>query len=258
MSKDNQKIKEVVSLLKDKSTREELGLFVVEGARSVRDIIENKVGIHSIFISQKAVNNFSDIVMRSLEVLGSDKIFCVDDKVFDKMTDTITSQGILAIANICIKKDLGLFRQGKKILYLDTISDPGNLGTIIRTALASGFNNIVLLDCVDAYNPKVVRSSMGAITKVNIYIEKEGHQILRTLKQGKYKILTATLDGTNIFTCKKNNDKIVLVIGSEAFGVSKEIQCLADKKITIPMQNTESLNAAVSAGILMYQLSEFA
>jgi len=254
-SKDNQKVKDIIMLLKGKKHREEQGFFVVEGSRWINDILDYGGMISSVFVAKKTADNFAAVLEKIKKEIGENNLYCVDDKVFEKLSDTVTSQGILAVVSMKENAVKSALLQVKKILYLDTISDPGNMGSIIRTALAAGFKSIILRNCVDVYSPKVVRSTMGALLKVSLYTETKNNDAISFLYKSKFNILAATLKGKNVFTLKGGYDKIVLVIGSEAAGICDKILEFCDTQVTIPMQGTESLNAAVSAGILMYQLS---
>ena len=137
-------------------------------------------------------------------------------------------------------------------LFLDRIRDPGNLGTILRTAVACGFNDVYCYSCVDLYNPKVVRSSMSAILKLNVIESNE--EVLSRLNEYGYEILCADMNGENIFDCSFLDKKVCLIIGNEANGVSDTVLSKSTKTISLPMQNIESLNAGVCASVMMYQI----
>ena len=140
------------------------------------------------------------------------------------------------------------------IIALDDIQDPGNLGTILRTVDSAGLNQIILSkNSADAFNPKVVRSTMGAIFRVNIIIAENLEEMLKQAQKNKFEIMVTSLDTQNsIYDIKYKNK--VIVIGNEANGVSKPIQDMADKKVKIPMLGkTESLNASVAASIMIYE-----
>ena len=135
---------------------------------------------------------------------------------------------------------------------MDRVRDPGNMGTIIRTALAVGFKDIYCRDCVDFYNPKVVRSAMSAVSRVNAFEVDE--QILSRLKSYGYTVLCADMDGDSIFEYNIKSDKVCLVLGNEANGVDDEVLALSDTVVSLPMQEAESLNVGVCASVMMYQL----
>ena len=142
-----------------------------------------------------------------------------------------------------------------KVLILDNIQDPGNMGTLLRTSAATNFKSVLLINCVDIYNDKVLRSTMGGIFRVNcIQIKAEE---LQQLKENNYCIFKADMKGENIFNYSKPVKPFALVIGNEANGVSQQVSNFCTHTLSIPMQNgVESLNAGVSGSILMYELSK--
>ena len=175
----------------------------------------------------------------------------VSRDVFAKLTDEKTPQGVLCVAEIP-KREL---RSPKgKCLLLDGVSDPGNMGAILRTANACGYDEIYLTDdCTDPYSPKSVRASMSGVFYPDLYFGRR-EEILSVLKS--VPVYVADLDGENVFTFTPQ-EKFALVIGNEANGVSKTVKDAADKKINIPMsRNQESLNAAVAASVCMYLLKK--
>ena len=142
------------------------------------------------------------------------------------------------------------------ILVLDRISDPGNLGTIIRTAAATGFRDIVLLECADPYNPKTVRSSSGGIFYTDFY-PLEFDEFCEVCQKYKTKIYIADMNGENVFKFDNKTENYALVIGSEGSGVSDRVRKIADQVLSLPMKSQmESLNAGVSASVIMYQLKK--
>lgn len=236
-SLNNNLIKKASSL-QDKKFRQSSGLFLIEGYRNVKDSV-GKIEIECVILSENAFDKF-----------GSEFDGCVvvKDNVFEKISTTSNSQGVVAIA----KQRSQNSSYGKYCLFLDRIRDPGNLGTILRTAVACGFDDVYCNSCVDVYNPKVVRSSMSAITKLNV-IECD-ENILTRLSAYDYKIMCADMDGRNIFEYKEEFDKVCLIIGNEANGVSDTVKLKSHVTVSLPMQNIESLNAGVCASVMMYQI----
>ena len=249
VSSDNKKIKHI-SKLKDKSYRGETSQYFAEGQKWVLDAL--KFGTTSdiidyILIKKSKIDEFES------SFGNFDRVYAAEDGVFDKISDTKNSQGVLAVLNA--KKPISL-PQSDRLLYLDRVRDPGNMGTVIRTACAAGYCDIVCDNCVDVYNPKVIRSSMSTILHVNVYSAQDVS--LEKLKSMGYAVVVADADGESIFNLERLPEKLVLVIGNEAEGVSKEIFDLSDVAVSIPMnKNVESLNAAVSAAVLMYNLKRF-
>lgn len=234
VSSENSVVKKLRKL-RDKKYRGQLGEYVVEGRRWVEDALrlcpENVV---SVICSENSAEDIADHIV-------SERLFC-------EIACTENPQGIIAVMRI---PEVSAVFSGTHCLFLDRVRDPGNMGAIIRTACAAGFSDIVLNDCVDVYNPKVLRSSMTGILGVKFHNACD----LSEIRNNGYVTVAATLDGTDIFTSNISCGKICLVIGNEANGISENIVRSCDRKVTIPMSgNMESLNAAVSAGILMYEL----
>lgn len=179
------------------------------------------------------------------------EIIEVTQNVFNQFSDTINSQGLIGVVQFIpkpIAKPKGCF------LVLDGLQDPGNVGTLIRSALGANFLDIYLLDCVKATNSKVIRSSMGAFFKTNIY-QLSRSEFIDNFKLWDLPLLACDMNGKNIF--EYNSSGIVgVVVGNEGNGLSKEIKSLATDIVKIPMQNNlESLNAGVSGSLVMYQIA---
>ena len=177
----------------------------------------------------------------------------VTEKVYNLITDTSTPQGILAV----IKKkenDKNINYSQDLIIVLDGIQDPGNLGTILRTIDSVGLTQVIVSkNTADVYSPKVVRSTMGAIFRVNVIESESLVQTLKEIKKHKFKVLATCLETDGNFYDVDLN-KNAIIIGNEANGVSKEVLELADTKVKIPMLGkTESLNASVATGVILYE-----
>ena len=238
-SKNNPLIKETAAL-KDKKARKEQNLFLVEGWKMALECQRSNFEIERVFVAESYQGEKPDCA-----------VTVVSDDVFRFLSDEKTPQGILCrvkIPNCTPKKPTG------KCLLLDGVADPGNVGTIIRTANAAGYKAVYLTkDCADPFSPKSVRASMSGVFFTKIYrAERAG--ILSVLKDTP--ILIADMGGSNVFTYAPPK-QFALVIGNEANGVSDEVKKAAFHTIKIPMQDTqESLNAAISAGIIMYVLQK--
>ena len=233
----NNHLKELVKL-KQKKFREKY--VIVEGHRLIDQLIRNNVEIEEIFITESS--NFI------LDSFPQNKIFLIKDWQLQKITSTKNPQEIAAL----VKTETRKISDRKFLLYLDDIKEPGNLGAIIRTATSAGICGIILSpECCEIFNPKVIRASLGTVFSFPIEIHD-----YNWLKEQNAKIIVATLEeAENLYNFKLPSGDIILVIGSEAFGVSREILEIADYKIEIPLNNNvESLNAAVAAGIILYYL----
>ena len=250
-SKDNEQNK-YIKKLKDKKFRDEKNEYLIEGIKLVKEAIEENVTIKMVVICEDCDNN-GTIEQGLLYEIAKYNCIYVTKKLFNTITDVVNPQGILAV----VEKGDNIEKidySEEIILALDGIQDPGNLGTILRTADSANLKQIILsADCADPYNPKVVRSTMGAIFRMNIIVTSNLEKTLQMIKKHKFEIVATSLaTKESVYDVKYN--KKVIIIGNEAKGVSKEIQDLADIKVKIPMLGkTESLNASVAAGIMIYE-----
>ena len=250
-SKENEIIKNIKKL-KEKKYRDLENAFIVEGTKLIEEAIEENAKIKQIVICEECI---SDGTLTQEMKYKFAKYACiyVTEKIFSLLSDVKTPQGILAIVEKKNKANEIDYSQDI-IIALDDIQDPGNLGTILRTVDSSGLNQIIISkNSADSYNPKVVRSTMGAIFRVNIIETDNLVETLKQVQKNKFEVVVSALDTQNsIYDIEYKNK--VIVIGNEANGVSKEVQNLADKKVKIPMfGKTESLNAAVATSIMIYE-----
>ncbi|MCI8309014.1 MAG: RNA methyltransferase [Clostridia bacterium] len=248
-SKDNEIVK-YVRKLKDKKFRDEVGEFVIEGIRIIEEAIVEKAKIKMVIVCDGCLNS-DPIRSDLLYKLAKEKVIYVSEKIFKYITDVTSPQGILAIveknnsSKIDFSQDL--------FLILDNIQDPGNMGTILRTADSIALTQIIVTKGnADCFNPKVVRSTMGAIFRVNVIEVDDLIKVIKELKKHKIQILATDLQ-TEHSIYDVDYKKSAIVIGNEGNGVSESILKISDKKIKIPMKGkTESLNAAVATGIILY------
>ncbi|MBQ8299988.1 MAG: RNA methyltransferase [Clostridia bacterium] len=243
-SKTNDLIKYIKSLSLKKN-RDESGDFIVEGIKMVNEVVLSDYKIKKILICEELLGESFDA--RNNEVEFVSKV------VFEYISDTKTPQGIMAVVS---KKETSKVVLGENIFALDNVQDPGNLGTIIRTLDCAGINTLLLSKgCADEYNTKVIRSTMGAIFRVNILSDLELKEELEKLKEDGYNLVVTSLEGATSLFEHKFSGKNVIVIGNESNGVSKEIQEIANVRIKIPMVGqTESLNAGVAASLMAYEV----
>ena len=250
-SKDNEIVKNVRKL-KEKKYRDLENAYIVEGIKMVREAIEEKAVIRQIIICDDCEK--SDSIPKELmyEIAKYDCLY-VTSKIFKYISEVQTPQGVLAVVEKN-NRDEDINYNEDIIVALDDIQDPGNLGTILRTVDSVGLTQILVSKgTADPYNPKVVRSSMGAIYRVKVIESDDLLETLKEIKRNKFKILVSSLrESKSIYEVKYK--KKVLVIGNEANGVEERIMNIADEKIKIPMLGkTESLNAAVATGIILYE-----
>ena len=245
-SHKNERIKFVKSLIADKKVRNESGLFVAEGINFVCDM-HSKCELHSVYYTSAAAEK--DKVGRFLASVNCER-FEVTDSVMCAMSDTVSPSGLLAVVKTPEKSETS----AKKIVVLDGVSDPGNVGTIIRTAAAFGFGAVIGGEEIDFYSPKIVRSTMTGILSVDL-VNKELSVALDELNKSGYATIALDMNGTNITDIKKP-DKVALIVGSEAHGISEGTKQRASVIASIPMSGAvESLNAAVAACVAMYELT---
>lgn len=250
-SKENETVK-IIKKLKDKKYRDETGLYIIEGIKMLEEAIEEKARIRKIIICEECLKA-GDLEQKVLYEIAKYNCIYVNSKVFNSLTEVVAPQGIMAVIEKP-NKDIKIKYDQDIILALDGIQDPGNLGTILRTADSVNLKQIIVTkNTADSYNPKVVRSTMGAILRIKIIETDDLAKTLKEAKKNKFKIVATSLDTNNSIYDIDYNKKVI-VIGNEANGVSKEIQELADNKVKIPMLGkTESLNASVATGIILYE-----
>lgn len=232
-SKNNQKIKYINSL-KDKKTRNQEGVFISEGRKTFEIALEKGL-VKEVFTYKK---------MKLPKEIDQ---YIVTEEVMKKISSQTNPEGVVFV---CEKINYSC-REFKKVVYLDDINDPGNLGTIIRTASALGFDAVVLSEnTVDMYNPKVIAASKGSLFTIPVLIDKLSNY------KTSHKIIVSSLEDNSISLGELKNDfeRFVLVLGNESHGVSKETISLADVIVKIPISNIESLNVAIASAILMYEL----
>ncbi len=247
-SKNNNKIKELKKL-KDRKWRKKEGKFLVEGYRFVQEAWMSEFDIESIIINADNKDKYDDF-KRDNNISIEDEIY-VSEGVFKEVSQTQNSQGIITVVkNKSIEHEIedGLY------VLLDRLQDPGNVGTIIRTSHAAGAKGIVLTKgCVDIYNDKVLRSTMGSVFKIPI-IEDSNLEFTRKLKDNGFKFVVSSLEESEDFYDCYLKGNTVIAVGNEGNGLSQEIYSLQDVRVKIPMPGgAESLNAGVAASIMIYE-----
>lgn len=246
-SQSNNRIKYIRSLLKKKS-RQEHRQYTVEGKKSVHDALRARKSVSVIAVSSSFYEN------EEFEYPKSAELIKVSDDIFVKLCDTETPQGILAVIDM---EDFGKNEVSidKNYIYCDNVTDPGNIGTIIRTADAAGMGGVILSrNCVDLYSPKTVRSSMGSFFNIPVLTDKT-YDDLNKYKSMGFSLYAGALSKDSVdYTAADFTKPSIIIVGNEANGVSKEVLEIS-RKIKIPiMGKAESLNVSVAASILMYEL----
>lgn len=248
-SSNNSKVKNLVQLQKKKKLRDEQAVFIVEGIRMFREI--PKEDIKEVYATEKfylANKEAVDKVSKSFEL--------VSDDVFSKISETKTPQGILCVVkrHAYTLEDI-MIDENKLLMILESVQDPGNVGTIIRTGEAAGVTGYILTkDCADIYQAKTTRSTMGSIFRKKCVYVDDIVDMLGRLKENGVQTYAAHLNGQSWHNEIKYNKDTAFLIGNEGNGLSEELANMADTKIKIPMAGeVESLNAAIAASLLMYE-----
>lgn len=244
----NPQVKWVTALQKKSKQRREEGVFVTEGRKMVLEAPESM--LVKVFITERYINEQGEPGLEADTEL-------VSDAVMAHMSDTMSPQGILAVVKQPEYKIEDMLQTGDDPLFilLENLQDPGNLGTVIRTAEGAGVTGVIMSrDTVDIYNPKVIRSTMGSIYRVPFVYSQDLAASIEKLKSAGVRIYAAHLDGSRDFECEDYRRASGFLVGNEANGLTDEICRLADSYIRIPMQGkVESLNASVAAALLMYE-----
>ena len=253
-SLSNMQIKNIIQLQKKGRERKEQGVFVCEGIKMFEEARAFKDGrIVKAYVSENFYEEQNQIGKQFEDVPYE----VVSEQVFKEISETMTPQGILAIVKQPEYSLEDMIQDvDARLLLLEDIRDPGNLGTMIRTAEGAGFRGIILSKgCVDMFNPKVIRSTMGAIYRVPFIYAENFIDTLAELKKHHVSIYAAHLDGACDYDTISYENKIAILIGNEANGLSEESAAISSRCIKIPMEgNVESLNAGVAAAILMYEV----
>lgn len=250
-SSDNKQVKNVIQLISSSKARKKQGLFVVEGIRMIQETPLER--IEAVYI---AASYEDDYLQHPMSQNCAYEV--VEDKIFQKMSDTQTPQGILALVH---KRSYTIneILEGKSegcILILDGIQDPGNLGTMIRTGEGAGIAGVILSkDTVDLYNPKTIRSTMGSIYRVPHVISESLMETVEELKQKGVYVIATHLRGVKEYQELEYVGLTGVLIGNEGNGLSETLVDLADELVRIPMEGSvESLNAAIAAALFMYEI----
>lgn len=245
---NNPRLREARSL-RIRKGRRKTGKFLVEGLRSIESAVQEAYPIETLFVREDRLSSLekSEWFPRYRE-----RVLLLSEKAFEGISDTVSSQGLIAVCPVRMGREEGIC--GDLVLVLDRIGDPGNLGTLIRTADSAGIREIFYTKgTADIYSPKVVRSAMGSIFPMNF----RPMESLAFLKDRGYHILASDLRTQNRYDRMTYRGKTALILGNEAEGISEELLCQADERIKIPIYGqAESLNVSIAGAILMYKLRE--
>lgn len=239
--------------LKTGKGREQEGLFLVEGAKMITEALQAGLVACDVLVEEDKLEALSALTERLMS--GGARVLAVPRRILEAASDTVTPSGICAAFEP--PRALDLTDAPALLVALDGVQDPGNVGAIWRTADAAGFGGLILGGgCADPLSPKVVRGAMGSSFRLPAVEVPSLGDALHILKEQGYRIVITSLDGDDIYRRPDLGGKLAVVIGSEARGVSPEAERQADIKLKLPMRGgAESLNAAVAAGIVLYELT---
>lgn len=250
-STSNTQVKQMAALTKKAKYRKETGLFVVEGIKMFSELPKDR--IHAVYVSESFMGNPSYRAM----LKDINKVESVTDDVFKAMSDTQSPQGVLALVKQYEYRveDILSISGTAHVMILETIQDPGNLGTILRAGEGAGITGVIMNSTTaDIYNPKVIRSTMGSIYRVPFIYVDDLKKTLVLLKNNKIHLYAAHLAGKKNYDEEDYQGATGFLIGNEAKGLEEETAAMADSYIRIPMLGqVESLNAAVASSILMFE-----
>lgn len=252
-SKDNKTIKHIISL-QQRKYRQKFGEYTVEGIRAVTDL-GKKGFLRAILIRESKRSELEPLVQKDFSISS---VYVVQDPIFDKIEHSVNGQGILGIAKKCINELHSFIVEDGLYVALDGVQDPGNLGTIIRTAVAAGAKGIFLLKgTVDPYNEKCVRSTMSALCNIPIFEDITLSEFYDFIKDNTIKTYVTSLENAKPYHTISYAKRTMVILGNEGNGVSKGIIEMCDQAITIPMYgDIESLNVSIAAALCMYKVRE--
>lgn len=255
-SRKNDLVRAAAALADSVRQRRESGCYLVEGARLCEDAARSGVVLEQLFYTEKAVDKYGAYLAACMAVCP--QIYEITQPVADLLAETKSTQGIFAVCRMdAVSHDLQALPVTGRLLAVEHLQDPANLGTILRTAEALGVSGVVLAgDCCDIYTPKVLRASMGAVFRLPFFEADTAVQATQALHERKYRVYAAVPDASaKLITRLSFSDHDAVWIGNEGNGLTKEAIETADAAVTIPMAGrAESLNAAAAASIVMWEL----
>ena len=235
-----------------KKYRDRNGEYLIEGPNLLKEALKEEIEVEAVFVRPEMTDEEAGIIEEGPEL--DRKTFILSNRLFDELKDTETSQGIVTVVRK--RQDPSpKGRPGGNYVVLDRLQDPGNIGTILRTADAAGFDLAVFMKgTADPFSPKVVRSATGSLFRLPMVFVKDAEELAELVHSAGKRLIATAMDAEKAYyDCDLEKDAAI-IIGNEGNGISPELMMRADEKIMIPMAgNTESLNAAVAAGILMYE-----
>jgi TrmH family RNA methyltransferase len=229
--------------LKDRKGRRETGCFMAEGRKMVEEALASAFPVEALLVDEARLAEFT---------LPADvSLYALPENVLAAVCDTKTPQGIAAVVQMQHNA-----RIGRRVVAMDGVQDPGNVGTIIRTSDAAGLEGVILsAQCADVFSPKTLRATMGSIFRMPMVVTEDLPGYLSSLREQGYSVISSQLDGEPFYQRSPVGEKFCLIIGNEGNGISDEVKATATHRVKLPMRGgAESLNAAIAAGIMMYDL----
>lgn len=257
-SRDNTVIKDAVKLKGRASYRSKSGRFVIEGLRLVTDALQSGAEIEALFCSETAAGKYGEAIAEVEK--AAKKSYLLSDSLFEQISDTVTPQGIMCVCGFCknvkVYADMRI-KNPMKVVVLENIQDPSNMGNILRTAEALGINTVFISnDSTDIYSPKVLRGSMGAVFRLDITIVDDMSAFTDELKKNRITVAATVPDSTAVpITSVHDFTNTAVIIGNEGNGIKKQTLEACDLKLTVPMLGrAESLNASSAAAIVLWEM----
>ena len=244
-----------IKRLQTKKYRDEAGMYIAEGLKLVTEALEGSMEVLEVLIAESQLESYQPLYLLAKQ--RGLALKAVSDRGYAAVSDTKTPQGVLALLAIPKPSLEGLMgKQDCLLTVLDGVSDPGNVGTIVRTMDAAGGDGVILLPgCADPFGPKAVRATMGAILRMPVVIQEDAAALLGTLSEAGFHIAASHLAGEDLYAWPGGHRKTALIVGSEAHGIRRDVSAAAHSRLKIPMAGgAESLNAAVAAGIMIYEI----
>ena len=253
-SSGNPRVKKIRKLMKSSAERNSAGLFPVEGIRMAREIPAEL--IRELYFSESAVREGLTAELADIYSAAGAAPVILSDDIFRSISDTKTPQGVLALVRKVPYTFADVIRSARPVIVLECLQDPGNMGTILRSLEAAGGGGLICdAACTDIYSLKTIRATMGTLFRVPHITVEDLAGTVRDLKRNGYRIYAAHLSGEEYSTAVRYEEKSAFLIGNEGRGLTDETAALADQLIKIPMEGSvESLNAAVAASLLLYEV----
>ena len=237
-----------IKKLQTRSGRNKASQYLAEGVRAVGDALSNGADVEYVVLRSSYSPDFD---------LSGVKVYVMEDDLFDSLKTTVNSQGVLAVINYEISSvSLMKADEYKTVIYLDSVTDPGNMGTIIRSSDALGADALIISKgCVDIFNPKVVRSTMASLLNVPIFTDDSPEDTFSGFKKAGFDIVGTFPEADEKSSAALYGEKVMLVMGNEANGISEEVESYCTRRVTIPMTGrAESLNVATAMSIMLYEI----